>query len=812
MRFPLRIPLQSLRITRDCGPFPVSTLAGILLNHNFGRWQTCQHSLAHGGLISSPECHGFPPETSNPMHNAFLLITRRLAILCLLAWPAAAITAQDEVSQDKAAQDKAAKVETTKNETTKPETAVIKPAAEMIPNDKCLECHDDKDLTKDLPGGKTSSLYVDEKIRQSSVHAKLACAECHSDLSGEHPDDAKPAKPVNCATCHKEEADIYKTSIHGISRAMGSSGAASCTSCHGTHDMLSPKNPNSPTFKLNLSHTCAKCHDNAGINAEYRMRFPDVAAHYQDSIHGLGVMKKGLVIAPSCNDCHGVHDIKRGVDRSSPINKANLAKTCGKCHLGIEDTYNKSIHGQLLAKGDARGPVCTDCHSAHEIETPTSVHFKQASDGRCGKCHEESLKHYRDTYHGKAMALGRPNIASDVAACFDCHGDHNIQPVSHPDSQLSPKHIRATCTKCHPGATVGFTQYVPHANPLDGKKYPALHLTFMLMTGLLLCVFTFFGCHTLLWLARSVWVYRHDSTAYRETKFETQRDDEWFTRFTPFDRFLHFLVVTSFLLLVITGMPLKFYYTDWAKTLFEIIGGAQTARALHRFGALVTFLYFTLHLFDLVTSSWQNRAAMRDPATGKWQLKRALGAIFGPDSMVPTLQDGRDFLAHQKWFFGKGPKPQFDRWTYWEKFDYFAVFWGIFAIGVSGMVMWFPQFFTAFLPGWIINIALIVHSDEALLAAGFIFTVHFFNTHFRLEKFPMDNVIFSGRISKTEMLHERKSWYDRLVATGKLDQYRVRDEWERWKKIARPIGFTFFGIGLVLLALIIYAMVTRLAH
>ena len=812
MRFPLRIPLQSLRITRDCGPFPVSTLAGILLNHNFGRWQTCQHSLAHGGLISSPECHGFPPETSNPMHNAFLLITRRLAILCLLAWPAAAITAQDEVSQDKAAQDKAAKVETTKNETTKPETAVIKPAAEMIPNDKCLECHDDKDLTKDLPGGKTSSLYVDEKIRQSSVHAKLACAECHSDLSGEHPDDAKPAKPVNCATCHKEEADIYKTSIHGISRAMGSSGAASCTSCHGTHDMLSPKNPNSPTFKLNLSHTCAKCHDNAGINAEYRMRFPDVAAHYQDSIHGLGVMKKGLVIAPSCNDCHGVHDIKRGVDRSSPINKANLAKTCGKCHLGIEDTYNKSIHGQLLAKGDARGPVCTDCHSAHEIETPTSVHFKQASDGRCGKCHEESLKHYRDTYHGKAMALGRPNIASDVAACFDCHGDHNIQPVSHPDSQLSPKHIRATCTKCHPGATVGFTQYVPHANPLDGKKYPALHLTFMLMTGLLLCVFTFFGCHTLLWLARSVWVYRHDSKAYRETKFDSQCDDEWFTRFTPFDRFLHFLVVTSFLLLVITGMPLKFYYTDWAKTLFEIIGGAQTARALHRFGALVTFLYFTLHLFDLVTSSWQNRAAMRDPATGKWQLKRALGAIFGPDSMVPTLQDGRDFLAHQKWFFGKGPKPQFDRWTYWEKFDYFAVFWGIFAIGVSGMVMWFPQFFTAFLPGWIINIALIVHSDEALLAAGFIFTVHFFNTHFRLEKFPMDNVIYSGRISKTEMLHERKSWYDRLVATGKLDQYRVRDEWERWKKIARPIGFTFFGIGLVLLALIIYAMVTRLAH
>ena len=730
------------------------------------------------------------------MRNPLLLTARCLGLFWLLAAPAVTLAAT-AATADAAA-------------TTA--TAAIKPAAELIPNDKCLECHGEKDLTKDLPGGKTTSLFVDEKIRQASVHAKLSCAECHPDLAGEHPDDAKPATPVNCATCHKEQADIYKTSVHGISRSMGSSGAASCTSCHGTHDMLSPKNPNSPTFKLNLSRTCAKCHDNAGINKEYRMRFPDVAAHYQESIHGRGMEKMGLVVAPSCNDCHGVHDIKRSVDRSSPVNKANLAKTCGKCHLGIEETYNKSVHGQLLAKGDSRGPVCNDCHSAHDIENPNTAHFKQASDNRCGKCHEESLKHYRDTYHGKAMALGQPNIASDVAACFDCHGDHNILPISDPASQLSKQNIRATCAKCHPGATVGFTQYVPHANPLDGKKYPALHLTFVLMTGLLLGVFAFFGAHTLLWLARSVWLYRHDSKAYRDTKFETQQDDEWFTRFSPFERFLHFLMVTSFLLLVITGMPLKFYYTDWAKALFEVIGGAQTARSLHRFGALVSFLYFGLHLCALASSAWQNRGTLRNPDTGKWELGRFFKVLFGPDSMVPGLQDWREFVAHQKWFFGKAPKPQFDRWTYWEKFDYFAVFWGMFAIGISGMVMWFPQFFTAFLPGWIINIALIVHSDEALLAAGFIFTVHFFNTHFRLEKFPMDNVIFSGRISKTEMLHERKKWYERLIAQGRLDQYRVRDEWENWKKIARPVGFAFFGIGLLLLVLIIYAMVTRLAH
>ena len=203
---------------------------------------------------------------------------------------------------------------------------------------------------------------------------------------------------------------------------------------------------------------------------------------------------------------------------------------------------------------------------------------------------------------------------------------------------------------------------------------------------------------------------------------------------------------------------------------------------------------------------------VRAPFSGRIGIRRLIGAMFGPDSMVPSIQDFHDFVAHQKWFFGKGPRPQFDRWTYWERFDYFAVFWGVFMIGVSGMILWFPKFFTQFMPGWIINIAQVIHSDEALLAAGFIFTFHFFNTHFRIEKFPMDTVIFSGRISHTEMLHERKRWYDRLVAENRLQDFAVKDEWEGRKKVAKTMGFVFFGTGLILLALIIYAMVSRLGH
>jgi cytochrome b subunit of formate dehydrogenase len=682
-------------------------------------------------------------------------------------------------------------------------------AAATFKNNDCLDCHLDPTTTRKVDG-KIVSLVFPTNAFSKSIHAKLDCVDCHEGIKDLVHESKLP--PPNCAGCHEQQAGEYATSIHGLSHKMGASGAANCWDCHGSHDMAPVKDPASPVFKLNLPQTCAKCHSNPGLTKEYEMKRPQAAAQYAESIHGRALMKMGLIVAPSCNDCHGVHDIKRGVDRDAPIHHANIAKTCGKCHVGIEETYDKSVHGQLLANGDKRGPVCSDCHTAHEVETPQNGHFKMASDARCGKCHEDRLEHYRETYHGKAMALGKPSTASDVAACYDCHGHHDVLPISNPASRLSRTNILATCQQCHPGATIGFTEYKPHANPMDGKNYPLLHLVFLGMTGLLIGVFTFFGLHTVAWLFRVVYLFLTDTKKFHEAKAKTENDDEWFTRFVPFERFLHFLVVTSFLLLVITGMPLKFYYTDWARAIFSVIGGAETARTLHRFGAIVTFLYFGLHVASLVGKAWKGKGRLRDPATGKFRVTRLWPLLFGPDSMMPTWQDWKDFVAHNKWFFGKGQKPTFDRWTYWEKFDYFAVFWGVLIIGTSGLLMWFPVFFTKFLPGWILNIALIIHSDEALLAAGFIFSIHFFNTHFRIEKFPMDTVIFSGRVSKTEMLHDRKRWYDRLVADGRLDEHRIRDEWLSWKNIARSFGYFFFGLGIILLLLIIYAMATRLMH
>ena len=173
--------------------------------------------------------------------------------------------------------------------------------------------------------------------------------------------------------------------------------------------------------------------------------------------------------------------------------------------------------------------------------------------------------------------------------------------------------------------------------------------------------------------------------------------------------------------------------------------------------------------------------------------------------MLPNRNDLREAWATLKWFIGAGKRPQYGRWTYWEKFDYFAVFWGVVIIGSTGLTLWFPEFFTRFLPGWFINVATIVHSDEALLAVAFIFTVHFFNTHFRPDKFPMDPVIFTGRVSVDELREDRPREYRELMESGKLKRHLVAPLPEPIVKGLKVFGTIALLIGLSLIILIIYA-------
>ena len=262
-------------------------------------------------------------------------------------------------------------------------------------------------------------------------------------------------------------------------------------------------------------------------------------------------------------------------------------------------------------------------------------------------------------------------------------------------------------------------------------------------------------------------------------------------RFDLFERVLHGFLMFSFLGLAATGLPLFFSEAPWAARLARALGGFEVTSVLHRIFATIMIAVFLVHVGRVLRT-----------LVGK----QDYGILWGPTSMVPQPKDVADMFQHFAWFVGKGPRPRFDRYTYWEKFDYWAVFWGMAIIGGSGLLLWFPVPFSRVLPGWIFNVALIIHGEEALLAVGFIFTIHFFNGHLRPEKFPMDTVIFTGRVPETELRHERPAEFDRLARSGELEQLIEAPPSHGVRTAGRIIGTTAVAIGLILVVMIAYAM------
>ena len=275
---------------------------------------------------------------------------------------------------------------------------------------------------------------------------------------------------------------------------------------------------------------------------------------------------------------------------------------------------------------------------------------------------------------------------------------------------------------------------------------------------------------------------------------ERTRPEHEFVRFTRLQRALHACMIISFLSLATTGLTLKFSYTPWAARVSRFLGGFETAGFIHRAAAVLMFGVFCTHIYDLVQ--------LKKRENMSW-----IGLVFGRDSMLFNRQDLHQFIGTMKWFLGRGERPQYGRWTYWEKFDYFAVFWGIAVIGSTGLTLWFPVFFTRLLPGWFINVATIIHSDEALLATGFIFTVHFFNTHLRPEKFPMDTVVFTGHMPLAELRRDKPLEYEALVASGQLEEHMEEPQPEVVVRTIRGFAWIALSIGFCIVIWIIYAMI-----
>lgn len=597
--------------------------------------------------------------------------------------------------------------------------------------------------------------------------------------------------PTNteCLQCHEKHvsADTYNNSVHKT---------LMCSACH-VKDESNPVNKLLKDQKkcvVNLKPTdCSGCHS-------------AVTKEHETSVHN------SARLPVSCSKCHAdIHGIT-----SIKNDKKAAAKLCSQCHEN-ESAYFKSVHFSALEKGNNDAPTCTDCHNKHAINRIDDI-----SQGRifhtqaCMKCHADTslmfknkvttiaAKTYFESYHGKNIRLGYPE---KVAGCSDCHSSHNILPAADTNSSVNAANLTNTCRQCHTDAGSGFSKFIAHAEPNNREKYPALFWVTLFMNLLLAGTFLFFWFHSLLWTFRGFVEKKQKrdaenfSGAAPSSTIKIKR--KVYKRFKPVHITLHLFVVSSFLALALTGLPLKFNYTSWGKALMDYLGGIGSAGTIHRVAAMVTFGYFFVTLAMSIRFLFSKKRSKE----GFWK------RLFGADSLFINRKDIHDFKAMFRWFFFRGPKPAFDRWTYWEKFDFLAVFWGVAIIGSSGLVLWFPEFFGHLLPGWIFNLATIIHSDEALLAVGFIFTVHFFNTHLRAEKFPMDFVIFNGQVSEKEMIHERGAQWERYKEQGITEEFEVKKPTPLvWDISLRIFGLLAVLTGTILAVLIFYSIIVHGMH
>ena len=649
----------------------------------------------------------------------------------------------------------------------------------------CMKCHEAHDVYKVI-GDDSLSMHVDKAEVSQSVHKNIPCVKCHSDIDPRLSRPCEPSGRVDCSNCHAKISEEYFESGHGQSLLAGEPRAPYCTTCHGDHDTKPHGDDDALTYRANVPSLCGGCHREGG-DATLVADLAEVTAltDYSRSVHGRGLMEKGLLPSAICIDCHGSHLVLRRTDNRSSIYEKNIPATCATCHRGIYKQFIKSVHYSADPKSDKILPHCADCHSSHTIAEVDKDQFMKEVTHQCGSCHEHLSDTYLETMHGKAYQLGY----LDAAKCSDCHGAHMILANNDPNSTVGFNNIVETCQKCHDDANKRFTGYLTHATHHDPVRYPILYYTYWTMTLLLVGVFTFFGLHLLMWLPRS----------FRELKkrrFQgVDTDKRYFVqRFTTAQRWTHVFVIISFLSLALTGMMLKFSGMPWANFIANLLGGVKVAGTIHRTAAAVTFGYFIFHVISLIRFKIKRRISWRE-------------LLFGVNSLMFNKKDLVDFAATIKWFWGRGPHPNYGRWTYWEKFDYMAVFWGVAVIGISGLMLWFPEFFTKFMAGWLINVATIIHSDEALLAVGFIFTIHFFNTHLRPEAFPMDTVIFTGLVPFKEYKKERPQAIEDLKASGELRKRVVIKHVSKRRILAiRIFGSLALAAGIFIIGLIIYSV------
>lgn len=625
----------------------------------------------------------------------------------------------------------------------------------------CFECH--QDIQKVF----RTSVHADVRENRALSH----CYQCHGEHRSRAPSDTTlrvlnetPAE-ATCGSCHAESVARYNNSLHAYALATGSPRAPRCESCHGAHNILRVDDPASPIHRSNQVATCAKCHSQVGIAHDPDIRMPRSFENYLESTHGK-LLVEGNEDVPVCVDCHGGHSILASSNPNSTIALLNIDQTCGTCHPEQQKDYRTSIHYRALNFGITDCPTCTGCHGEHMMLSPedprSSVSHVQLSRETCGECHNDPViirkyglapnvvSTYNDSYHGLAIRAGYENAPS----CSDCHLSHGIRTERDSLSTVYPSNLVKTCRQCHPKADASFAASYTHRAlqpKIGGINYWVIRIYWVLIAvvigGMIL---------------HNVVIINH----YILKTHRQQKKGPKVVRFDTHQLIQHMALSVTFILLAVTGFALKYPDAWWVRWLSEIGLSEPVRRIVHRVmavGLIATGVYHVVYL--IITRR------------GRRELK----------CLLPDGHDVRDLRDSMRYHTGLGGKPpEYGRYDYSQKAEYWALIWGTILMIATGFVLWYPAELSPLLPRWAVSVCQTVHLYEAWLATLAIIVWHFFFVIFHPEEYPMSWTWLTGKMPLEQVERHHGRWYRILTSKGAEDECGASHPKKERKKNRKP--------------------------
>jgi formate dehydrogenase gamma subunit len=593
-------------------------------------------------------------------------------------------------------------------------------APDEIDAETCEDCHNGDD--EDAP-------IVTLDLIEGSVHEGEDCEDCHEDAEvGLHEEELEP---VDCSACHDEEAEVYVK--HGRLMVGLDEDIPSCADCHGTHEILESSDEASQVHPLNMPETCGACHEDYDLTKNHKFLPKHPVETYRASVHGKATAG-GRYKAATCNDCHSTegtaHRILSPGDPVSTINHFTIPKTCGQCHEAIEKDYWEGIHGQLTERGETDSPVCTHCHGEHQIISPddprSPVSPTKLAEATCAPCHDSAalnekygipagrLASFVDSYHGLKSKAGDITVAN----CASCHGAHRILPHTEEASSIYPDNLQKTCGECHPGISEEMALSKIH-HDLGSTRMTGWPDFFAV---LYMTVITISLAAMLLYIGLDV---------RRQVKEVLVADQV--RRMTRWEVFQHSVLMIAFIVLVVTGFALRFSDSWWATLLFGREGGFPLRNTIHRVSAVVLVLLSVAHLF---------------------YLRGTRGREFLKD-VFPSLNDLVQFRQMIRYNLGwSSERPRFGRFGFGEKFEYWALVWGMIIMTVTGTMLWFDNYVVRVVPKGVLDVMLVIHYYEAWLATLSVLVWHMYSTVFNPKVYPMNPSWITGTMPVEQYRHE----------------------------------------------------------